>query len=248
MGLFGTIKKAMGIAEMKTDEALDNSLNPIDKAKLNIKQKKDKLQNAQKSYDKANELFHIEKNKLLKLENTHQSLLNKKDKLIVAMNNFKVQGMSGDEIRSKVAGPFEAITENISQNEQQIETQKTISQKHEQTVSKFKEMINVYKKAILADENEVKLLESQYNMADTSAAIADAMNELNADGSSNDIAELRAKSEIKAAKADALMDTMKSNQSAEMSIDDLLAESSSSSSDSELDMLLGMTDTPKQLE
>jgi len=241
MGLFGTFKKALGIAEMKADEALDDSLNPVDKAKYNIKQKKDKLASAQKSFDKANTTYYTERNKLNKLVDTGKVLAAKKDEIIVAMKGFQAQGMDADAVRAKVGPAFTEITSQIDENAGLVNTQTSIKQGHEKTVSKFKEMIAIYRKEILKDENEVKLLESQYNMADTTSAIADAMNELNADGSSDDIAQLRAKQEAKQAKADALMDNIQSNTNVVDSIDALLMESKAINPSSELDMLLAGT-------
>ena len=244
MGLFSTFKKALGIAEMKADEALNDSLSPIDKAKYNIKQKKDKLASAQKSFDKANTAYYTERNKLNKLVNTGKALNAKKDEIILAMKGFQAKGMDAAAVKAKVGPAFTEISSQITENASLVQTQTSIKEGHEKTVTKFKEMIKIYKKEVLKDENEFKLLESQYNMADTSSAIANAMNELNADGSSDDIAQLRAKQEIKQAEADALIDNIQSNENVMDSIDSLLLESSSSNPTSELDMLLAGPETP----
>lgn len=244
MGLFKTFKKAIGIAEMKADEALDEALDPVDKAKLNIKNKKAKLADANKNLTKVREVFYIEKNKLTKFEDDLVDLEDKKAEIITAMENFKKKGMDAIAIKDKVAKPFAKIVENIEQMNANINAQAPIVAQHEASVKKFEEVIAVFEKELKADEHEVKILESQYNIADTTSAIADAMNELNADGSADDIAKLRARKDAKQAKADALMAGVLSNQDVGDSIEDLLKESQASSPTAELDSLLGLSDSP----
>jgi len=239
MGLFGTLKKAFKIGEMKADQALDDAINPIDKAKLNIKEKRSKLATAKKSLTKARETFYLEKNKLTNLVNKLQDLEGKKAKLVQTMQGFQKKGLSPEEIKAKVGKVFVNITEEMGETQISINSQKLVSDKHEKTVEKFDDMIKLFDKEISKDENEVKLLESEYNMADTSSAIADAMNDLNSDGSADDIAQLRAKKDVKAAKANAMIDSMMAGKETETSLDELFLESSSGG-DSELDALLGL--------
>lgn len=244
MGLFSTLKKAVGIAEMKADEALDESLNPVDKAKLNIKNKKAKLTDAKKNLTKVREVFYTEKNKLTKFEDDLVDLEDKKAEIIVAMENFKKKGLDSNAIKAKVAKPFAQIVENIEQMNSNISAQAPIVAQHEASVNKFEDIIAVFEKELKADEHEVKILESQYNIADTTSAIADAMNELNADGSADDIAKLRARKDAKQAKADALMAGVLASQDVGDSIENLLKESEGTSATSELDALLGLSETP----
>jgi len=246
MGLFSTIKKAIGIAEMKADEALDDALSPVDKAKLNIKNKKKKLADARINYDKVREIYFIEKNKLARIEDDLEGLNAKKEKIIVAMNNFKNQGLTPDQIKAKVSKTFASITDGIQEKTGLITPQAQIVSTHKVAVEKFDSVIKVFEKELRKEENEVKILTSQYQIADTTSSIADAMNELNADGSADDIAQLRAKRDAKQAKADSMMDGVLSNQDVGDSLDDLILESSSGSSGSELDALLGFSE-PKAI-
>lgn len=237
MGLLKTFKKAMGIGAMKAEEAIDDALNPIDKAKLEIKEKKEKLATAKSSHLKAREAYFIEKNKLAKYTNEIEG---HKQKLLQIVTNYRNQGIADDVIATKIAPVKANIADTLKTLNESVATQTPIVAKHEQTVEKFGQMIKTFEREVNKKEQELKLLESEYNMADTTSAIAEAMNELNTDGSSDDLAKLRAKTEAKNAQAEALMAHASANASAEDSLDALLLDSSGCGATAELDDFLGL--------
>lgn len=222
MGILDSIKTMLGITLMKTDKALRDSIDEVDKMNLAINNEKEQLKKANEALKETRVRHKLDKKAI---EDAQTSLKELEQKAYTMVENYRRKGLSDDEIAAKVATVSDSMTRDIERLKNIITSKTPIVESLAKSIVAFEQKISSIESTIRNNESQAAMLATNIEVAKTSKMIANTSAAMNESSSTATIANAKQVVNRLEAEAQAMLEQAEFQGSSEDKLDKLLAES-----------------------
>jgi phage shock protein A len=220
--LFELLKTIFGINVMKAENALESSIDQVDRINLAIKKENEQLAKSNVALKNTRkELLLIQK----EIDDAFEAKETLEKKAFSMVENYRMQGLTDEQITEKISEISDEVTNDIERLDNIIESKKPVVESLRQSIKSFEEKIKEMEKTIKDNEMESSKIKTSIEIAKTGNMIAETNSSLNNSSSNAEIE--KAKKLVNELEADtqAKLEQAEFQGTSERKLDKLLAES-----------------------
>lgn len=231
--MFKKLLELVGIQLMKAEEAVEDSIDKIDRAKLAIKKDEERLTILESNLEQARKNYAAQSLTRQELEN---DLKQKENQLKEIVSNYSLvakkdnPNATTEDIKAFVSSKltedlnFDLLKQSIDTIHQKITIALDVEEKHRIAVDDVKVAVNEVRKAVAYNKNQLEIIQSQRTAAQATEEAA-ALSSLASATSTARIEEAKKANIMIQASAEAKREGARDNPNVSMQLDSALHKS-----------------------